>query len=418
MADRRRKIGEDVGKFLPDPEIERLVQEMNRLVGREEDEVRRSREPVSGALDVPGLRHAVAGEALDRLLAEMVRRRATDLILVAGSPPVLRINGKLHRVDGPVMGDGDVRALFSPHLGERSRRMLAETGSADFSISLAPGDGENSGLRLRVNAQRQGGRISAAVRALPQRIPGLEELHLPEGLTQLVQPSNGLVLVCGPTGSGKSTTLAALLDHLNRTAFRHVITIEDPVEYEHRNRNSIFEHVEVGSDSLSFATALRSALRRDPDVILVGEMRDLETMATAITAAETGHLILSTLHTSDVSQAIHRIVDVFPAEQQAQVRQQLSLSLAAIVCQQLVPTADGRYRVPAVEVLLVTYAVRNHIRRGNLERLYNELNGGRSRGMISMEQSLAGLVQAGRISADEARVRSTRPDELDRLIVG
>ena len=407
-----------MGKFLPDPEIERLVQEMNRLVEREEDEVLSDEDPVAGDLDEPGLQHVVAGEELERLLTEMARRKASDLILVPDSPPVLRINGRLHRLDGPAVDGEHVRSLFSPHFGARSRRLLAETGSADFSIGLARGDLEGGGLRLRVNVQRQGGQMSAAVRALPQRIPGLGELHLPERLEKLVQPANGLVLVCGPTGSGKSTTLAALLDHLNRTAFRHVITIEDPVEYEHRNRSSVFEQVEVGRDSLSFSTALRSALRRDPDVILVGEMRDLETMATAITAAETGHLILSTLHTGDVSQAVHRIVDVFPAAQQGQIRQQLSLSLAAIVCQQLVPTADGSGRVPALEILLATYAVRNHIRRGNLDRLYNELIGGRSRGMISMEQSLAELVQSGSISADEAPARSTRPDELERMIAG
>jgi twitching motility protein PilT len=209
-----------------------------------------------------------------------------------------------------------------------------------------------------------------------------------------------------------------MLDHVNRTQFRHVITIEEPVEYEHRNRQSIFEQIEVGSDSPSFAAALRSALRRDPDVILVGEMRDLETMATAITAAETGHLILSTLHTGDVAQAIHRIVDVFPTTQQAQVNQQLSLSLRAIVCQQLVPTAAGAGRVPAVEVLLATYAVRSHIRRGNIERVYNELLGGRSRGMVSMEQSLADLVHSDVISADEARVRCSRLDELERMLAG
>jgi twitching motility protein PilT len=209
-----------------------------------------------------------------------------------------------------------------------------------------------------------------------------------------------------------------MLDHVNRTQFRHVITIEEPVEYEHRNRQSIFEQIEVGSDSPSFAAALRSALRRDPDVILVGEMRDLETMATAITAAETGHLILSTLHTGDVAQAIHRVVDVFPTTQQAQVNQQLSLSLSAIVCQQLVPTADGTGRLPAVEVLRATYAVRNHIRRGNIDRVYNELLGGRSRGMVSMEQSLADLVRAEVISGDEARVRCSRLDELERMLAG
>jgi twitching motility protein PilT len=330
---------------------------------------------------------------------------------------VLRIEGRLERLGGEVVEEG-VRSLFAPHLGDRARRSLTESGCADFSISLSSEDDVGDGMRLRVNIQRQGGRLAAAVRALPQKVPGLEELNLPQNLGELVQPNNGLVLVCGPTGSGKSTTLAALLDLVNRTQFRHVITIEEPVEYKHRNRQSVFEQIEIGSDSPSFAAALRSALRRDPDVILVGEMRDLETMATAITAAETGHLILSTLHTGDVAQAIHRAVDVYPSTQQAQVNQQLSLSLSAIVCQQLVPTADGTGRVPALEVLRATYAVRNHIRRGNLDRVYNELLGGRSLGMTSMEQSLAGLVRANVITADEARARSSRLDELERMLAG
>ena len=405
-----------MGKYLPDPEIDKLVQEMNRLVKRDA-ETAGVNSGLIRDLDDPTLRVVSGGEGIGELLGEMVRRGASDLILVPGAQPLLRVDGRLERIQGEVEEES-VRTLFSPHLGERARRSLTESGSADFSVSLAGDDDGDRGARLRVNIQRQGGRLAAAVRALPQTIPDLAELHLPEVLGELVRPSNGLVLVCGPTGSGKSTTLAALLDLVNRTQFRHVITIEEPVEYEHRNRQSLFEQIEVGSDSPSFSTALRSALRRDPDLILVGEMRDLETMATAITAAETGHLILSTLHTADVAQAVHRIVDVFPSTQQAQVTQQLSLSLSAIVCQQLVPTVDGDRRVPAVEVLRATYAVRNHIRRGNLDRLYNELVGGRSRGMMSMEQSLAGLVRANVITADEARVRSSRLDELERMLAG
>jgi len=405
-----------MGKFLPDPEIDKLVQEMNRLVERDA-EAAGDDSPSNYDLDDPSLRVVSVGEGIGELLGTMVQRGASDLILVPGAPPVLRVGGRLDRLPGEV-AEESVRSLFAPHLGGRARRSLSESGSADFSISLGMDEGEGGGVRLRVNIQRQGGRLAAAVRALPQRVPSLEELNLPQDLGDLVQPNNGLVLVCGPTGSGKSTTLAALLDLINQTQFRHVITIEEPVEYEHRNRQSIFEQIEVGTDSPTFAAALRSALRRDPDVILVGEMRDLETMATAITAAETGHLILSTLHTGDVAQAVHRVVDVYPANQQAQVNQQLSLSLSAIVCQQLVPTADGSGRVPAVEVLRATYAVRNHIRRGNLDRMYNELLGGRARGMTSMEQSLAELVRADAITADEARVRCSRPDELERILLG
>ena len=405
-----------MGTFLPDPEIDRLIQEMNRQTDAGEAPGIREGERGKAILDDVELRTVVGEEALAGLLREMARLGATDLVLIPGAPPIVRVKGRLQRLDRAPLVEQEIQDLFAAHFGERSQYDLAETGSADFSLSLAAQEEGGPALRLRVNIQRQSGRLAAAVRALPQRIPGLDDLRLPPNLTELVLPGNGLVLVCGPTGSGKSTTLAALLDHLNRTQFRHVITIEEPVEYLHRNRQSVFEQIEVGSDSPSFAAALRSSLRRDPDVILVGEMRDLETMSTAITAAETGHLVLSTLHTSDVGQAIHRIIDVFPGRQQAQVGQQLSLSLNAIVCQQLVPTANGESRVPAVEVLHATYAVRNHIRRGTVDRLYNELLAGRGRGMVSMEQSLADLVRSGTVDAEEARIRSSRLEELERLL--
>jgi twitching motility protein PilT len=410
-----RKISQ-MGKYVPDPEIDRLVQETNLLADGGGEVSGSEREPRPGDLDDARLRVVDSGERLGGLLRAMADLGASDLVLVAGSPPVARVDGRLRRLDHEALGEHEVEDLFSQHLGSRSRRILGETGAADFSLST--GDDGVGGIRLRVNIQRQGGRLTAAVRALPQRIPTLEELNLPPQLSELVVAGSGLVLVCGPTGSGKSTTLAALLDRLNRMSFRHVITIEDPVEYRHVNRQSVFEQIEVGSDSPSFSAALRSALRRDPDVILVGEMRDLETMSAAITAAETGHLILSTLHTGDAAQAVHRIIDVFPAEQQRQVSHQLALSLSAIVCQQLLPSARGDGRLPAVEVLLATYAVRNHIRRGNLDRLYNELMGGQGRGMVSMEQALADLVRAGRVSAEEARMRSSRPDELERMLGG
>jgi twitching motility protein PilT len=233
-----------------------------------------------------------------------------------------------------------------------------------------------------------------------------------------VRTSRGLVLVCGPTGAGKSSTLAALVGELNRTRSCHILTIEDPVEYEHRPGKAVIEHIEVGRDARSFPEALRAALRQDPDVLLVGEMRDLETVATALTAAETGHLVLSTLHTNDAAQAIHRIVDVFPPAQQAQIRHQLALALHAIVVQQLVPRADGRGRVPAVELLLATYPVRHHIRSDNLQKLYNEISLGKRHGMISMEQSLAQLVREGKIGLEEAQVRASHPEELEALLRG
>jgi len=405
-----------MSKYVPDPEMEQLVREMNRLAQSESSDDERSHGPPLIELDGVESSTVASDEDLAQLLREMARLGASDLILVPESKPVVRVNGSLQRLDRPALGERAVQGLFAAHLGPRTMHQLAEKGAADFSLSLSSESDRSGALRLRVNLQRQSGRIAAAVRALPQRIPSLAELGLPSRLAGLVQPGNGLVLVCGPTGSGKSTTLAAMLDHLNRNLFRHVVTIEEPVEFRHHNLQSVFEQVEIGSDSPSFSGALRAALRRDPDVILVGEMRDLETIATTITAAETGHLILSTLHTSDVAQAVHRIVDVFPGDQQAQVRHQLSLSLNAVVCQQLVPTADGRGRVPAVEVLHATYAVRNHVRRGNLDRMYNELLGGLSRGMISMEMSLVDLVRSGKVAVEEARIRTSRPDELERLL--
>ena len=241
-------------------------------------------------------------------------------------------------------------------------------------------------------------------------------LGLPGSLADLVKTTRGLVLVCGPTGAGKTSTLAALLGEINRSRTCHVVTIEEPVEYEHPNVRSIVEQVEVGTDAPSFVAALKAALRQDPDVLLVGEMRDLETISIALTAAETGHLVLSTLHTSDAAQAIHRIVDVFPAVQQEQVRQQLALALNAIVCQQLVPQTDGRGRVPAVEVLIANPAVRQHIRRGRIENLRNEITLGKRMGMITLEESLARLVRAGAIGIEEAQIRATHVDELESLL--
>ncbi len=411
-----------MSEFLSDPELDRMVQEMNRLADDGPGNGAAAGDEPAYPLDSPALRRVHGDEPLQALLAEMVQRGASDLVLIPGSRPVIRVDGRLQVLKWPEMTGDAARALFAPHLGPRLRRVLDENGSVDLSLHLVTSTtdapGEPTSWRLRVNLQRQRGELAAAVRLLPHRIPTLDEAHLPRDLAELVRPSRGLLLLCGPTGSGKSTTLAALLDVINRTDFRHVVTIEEPVEYEHSNGRSIFEHIEVGSDSPSFAHALRSALRRDPDVILVGEMRDLETISTAITAAETGHLILSTLHTSDSAQALHRMIDVFPAGQQQQIRHQLALSLHAIVCQQLVSRIDGRGRVPALEVLIATYAIRNQIRKGEIHRIYNDLLAGRGIGMRTLEGSLAELVRSGVIAADEARARCVRPDELERMLVG
>ncbi|HTQ78996.1 MAG TPA: PilT/PilU family type 4a pilus ATPase, partial [Thermoanaerobaculia bacterium] len=354
-------------------------------------------------------------EPLARLLSEMTRRGASDLLLLTGMPPILRLDGRLSVSDREPLEEEDLRQMLGPYQGARARRQLEEEGSADFSLRLG-GPGQ-SGWRFRVNLHRQGGgRLGAALRALPREIPTLQKLNLPKSFSRLVQQAHGLVLVCGPTGSGKSSTLAALVGEINQSRSTHIITIEDPVEYEHNHGRSIVEQVEIGLDAPSFPAALRASLRQDPDVILVGEMRDLETVATALTAAETGHLILSTLHTSDVVQAIHRIVDVFPTGQQSQIRQQLALSLHAIVFQQLLPRTDAPGRVPAVELLLGTYPVRHHIRSQHLQKLYNEITLGKGHGMISFEDSLATLVKEGKVDLEEARMRSARPDELESLL--
>jgi twitching motility protein PilT len=391
-------------RLLPDPELDRMVRELNEHEAAAEA-VSRSPWP---AAQVP------SGNPLEALLIEVGRRGASDLLIIAGAPPVFRVGGHLLRGAGTPFSGDDVAALLDTFLTPRVRERIVEDGAVDFSLRLAaPAEVDERTWRFRVNIHRQRGTLAAAIRALPLAVPTIAELNLPPILGELVKPTRGLVLICGPTGAGKTTTLAAMIGAINRAESRHIITIEDPIEYEHRNAQSVIEQVEVGRDAPSFASALRSALRQDPDVVLVGEMRDLETVATALTAAETGHLILSTLHTSDVAQAIHRIVDVFPSGQQTQIRQQLSLSLNAIVVQQLLPASAGNGRAAAVELLLANPAVRNHIRRDKMENLISEITLGKRQGMISIEDSLARLVRKGVITLDDARIRSARPEELE-----
>jgi twitching motility protein PilT len=274
---------------------------------------------------------------------------------------------------------------------------------------------ENLG-RFRVNIHHQRGTLAASIRLLPSRIPSLESLHLPLSLAKLAERRQGLVLVTGPTGCGKSSTLAALIDIVNTKRAAHVVTIEDPVEYQHANRSSIIEQIEVGRDTPDFAVTLRSLMRQSPDVILVGEMRDAETIATALTAAETGHLVLSTLHTNDTIQSMSRILDSFPTGNQPQIRQQLSLALAAVLAQQLVPGVDGATRWPAVEIMIATDAVRALIRKGDDHQLRSQISVGRADGMTTMEQSLAELVKAGRITRETAYAHGYRTDDLQRYL--
>jgi twitching motility protein PilT len=401
-----------MAKLIRDPQLEQLVRELNDVEPATDEE--RAASPAWPSATV------AEGNPLEKLLIDMAQRGASDLLIVAGVPPVLRVGGRLARTaDAPLSSD-DIQSLLGTLITARLREKIDAEGAADFSLRLAgpASDDDRRAWRFRVNVHRQRGTWAASVRALPTEVPTLAQLRLPPALAELVKPTRGLVLVCGPTGSGKSTTLAALVGEVNRAEARHVITIEDPIEYEHRNAKSIIEQVEVGRDAPSFAAALRASLRQDPDVILVGEMRDLETVATALTAAETGHLILSTLHTSDAAQAIHRIVDVFPPAQQTQIKQQLALSLNAIVVQQLIPRADNQGRAVAVEVLLANQAVRNHIRNERLQNLATEITLGKRQGMISFEDSLAKLVADGLITIEDARARSSRPDELESVLRG
>ena len=302
----------------------------------------------------------------------------------------------------------DTRNLLLPLLGTAQYQELQTNKSVDLCFAR-PGIG-----RFRANLHHQRGTLAGSIRLLPEKIPSLDSLHLPANLKRLTEARQGLILVTGPTGCGKSSTLAALVDLINSQRRGHIVTIEDPVEYVHLNRNSIVEQIEVGGDARDFASSLRSILRQNPDVIQVGEMRDAETIATVLTAAETGHLVLSTLHTNDASQSVSRILDSFPAGNQPQIRQQLSLSLLAIVAQQLLPGVGDNGRYPAVEMMLASHAVRNLIRRGEDHQLYTAISTGRAEGMISMEQSLAEMVRAGRISKDTALAHCFRTEDLKR----
>jgi len=348
--------------------------------------------------------------SLDKLLAFAASRGASDVLLIAGAPAVLRVSGTLAPNSGPPLDAEEVRGLVLPLLGPAQLEELQKNRSVDLSFF-------REGLgRFRVNLHHQRGTVAASIRLLPARIPSLESLHLPPVLAKLAERRQGLVLVTGATGCGKTSTLAALIDIVNTRRQAHVVTIEDPVEYQHANRNSIVEQIEVGRDTPDFAVTLRSIMRQTPDVILVGEMRDAETMATVLTAAETGHLVLSTLHTNDAIQAVARILDSFPAANQPQIRQQVSLALAAVIAQQLVPGLDGSSRWPATEILLANDATRALIRKGDDHQLRSQISVGRAEGMMTMEQSLAELVRTNRIARDTAFAHCFRSDDLQRYL--
>jgi twitching motility protein PilT len=347
------------------------------------------------------------------LLLEVLDRRASDLHITAGAPPMIRIRGHLAPLEGyPVLKPSDTREVVYSILTNDQRQRLETDWQLDFAYSI-PGH-----ARFRVNAYMQRSAIGAAFRLIPANIIPVDELGLPPVVHDLARKPRGLVLVTGPTGSGKSTSLASMLDEINATREEHIMTIEDPIEFLHRHKRCIVNQRELGSDAQSFAAALKAALRQDPDVILVGEMRDLETISTALTAAETGHLVFATLHTQSASQTVDRIIDVFPPEQQTQVRVQLSMALQGVMTQTLVPTADGTGRVCACEVLICTPAVRNLIREGKTHQIPSAIQTGTTVGMQSMDMALAALVRAGRIHARAAEERSSTPEELRRLMGG
>src|SRR5579863_4287506 len=349
--------------------------------------------------------------SIDSLLEQTVARGASDLHITVGSPPALRVRGELKPIEGlPPFEAEDIRTLMYRILTTEQQKRLELDRQIDLSYGV-PGL-----ARFRINVFLQRETFAAVLRVIPDKLKTLDELGMPDGLRELTTLPRGLVLVTGPTGSGKSTTLAAMIDEINRTRHDHIITIEDPVEFVHHHKRCVVNQREIGTDATSFAAALRAALRQDPDVILLGEMRDLETISTALTAAETGHLVFGTLHTQSASGTIDRMIDVFPAAQQDQIRSQIAGSLQAVITQCLVPTADGLGRVPALEMMVPDDAIRNLIRQAKVEQIYSYMQTGSRSGMQTMEQALGDLVLARKITPEDAITRSSRRSELIGLI--
>jgi twitching motility protein PilT len=346
---------------------------------------------------------------INKLLKLVIEKDASDLHLSAGVPPVLRINGELELLGNhEKLTPQDTKEIIYSLLSEEQRKRFEVENELDFSFGVP------NMSRFRINVHKQRGSVAASIRRLAMQIPHIEDLGLPKIVADMADLTRGLVLVTGPAGSGKSTTLAAFIDLINTKKAFHVITIEDPIEYIHNHNKCLIEQREVSSDTNSFAIALKHVLRQDPNVILVGEMRDLETISMTITAAETGHLVLATLHTNDAVQSIDRIIDVFPSEQQQQVRIQLSLCLQCVISQQLVPRIDRQGRVAAVEVLIANPAIRNLIREGKIPQIYSSLETGSKFGMQSMDQSLAELCHNKLINLEEALTKARDPEGLKR----
>jgi len=371
-------------------ELNRLVRELNEGRGSEPAEV------------------AATGR-LDQWLTTLVAKGGSDLLLVESAPPCIRVQGEVRKIEGSPLDGAEIEAAVMPALSRHARRLYREESIADASYRI-----EGVG-RFRINLHREQGRAAAAIRALPARVPALAELHLPAAVASLARLPRGLVLIGGPAGSGKSTTLSALIHEINSKEARHIVTIEDPIEYEHTHIRSIIEQVEIGTDAPDFPMALRAALRQAPDVIVVGEMRDPETMRIAVSAAETGHLVLSTLHTTDVASTVARVTDSFPVERQNSIRQELAMALAAVLTQILLPSRHGG-RLPAAELLMVGYGARHHIRRNQLQHLHQEIPLTKKKGSFTLEESLVAMVRSGDIEKEDALLCAIHPDDLDILL--
>lgn len=347
---------------------------------------------------------------IDLLLKKAVELGASDLHLATGAQPIYRLNGELQKMAAAELSDQETRRLLGEIMTAAQFEKLAQLSDVDFAYAIP----EIGRFRTNVFVQTRG--IGAVFRVIPQRLVPLEDLNLPRAAVEFTHLSRGLVLVTGPTGNGKSTTLASMIDHINRHRKTHILTIEDPVEFIHANQLSLINQREVGSQSISFASALRSAFREDPDVILIGEMRDLETIALAITAAETGHLVFGTLHTSSAAKTIDRIIDVFPTTQQAQVRTQLSESLSGVIAQQLLKRKDGKGRIAAVEILIGVPALAHLIREGKTYQIPSIIQTGRREGMQTMDQAIVDLLKQGVITAAEAYDKCVDRETFQRYL--
>lgn len=349
---------------------------------------------------------------IDILLRTLVVKKASDLHLQAGSPPIFRVNGELHFSDLGILSSKDIERYVYSIMNEEQKEAFDKTHRLDLSYSV-PGT-----ARFRANIYKQRGCVGAVMRCIPFEIPTIEELGLPPIVKELAMKPNGLVLVTGPTGSGKSTTLAAIIGHINSQIKGHVITIEDPIEFTHQNKSCEINQREVGADTDSFAAALRDCLREDPDVILVGEMRDLDTISNAITAAETGHLVFATLHTNDAAQTVDRVIDVFPPHQQPQIRIQLAATLRGVIAQTLLRKKDGAGRIAAFEIMIANSGIKALIKDGKTGQIVNAIQTGRQDGMQSFEQALDALCKKGVITIEEAMAKVNDPKSFERTLKG